>query len=921
MAAKTITAFKVRTELIADARQQTAEYKKQEGVVTHYTDHLKKAGKEASKAFDGAGAGARFGKDFGASAVSSIAGSFSIATLGGLIGTAIAPGIGTAIGSAIGGGVDSALSKVTPLILEQISGGIALNKMLEETAYEFKTFVGNEQEANKYLKELLVISKDVGILPAVLIDASEKLIDLTGNLKITRTILKASADQAADFGGSLEVFQKVAETLGIIVEKGELGSRELQKLFRLAVPAKKILAEATGLQEKQIDQLIASGRIRGEVAARLIAEGIQRDKGGFAAARTGATVAGRERQFNVLTQLRSAEATQEATRGIGDFYQKANAILDSPQAQAFVSFVNNYTGKLIDFTEKALKVGVSVGGGVAEGIMNFSPSTMMQSFTKLGGFVETGLKSVFEIKSPSERSAREIGEPLGEGIGVGMVRRFQGFMQDEGRDAVVATLEALLQDPKIQALLKTIEWAEGGAPNRIVGGRTVRDLSRHPNIVGLRTAQGPSTAAGSFQITGTNWYGKRGQPGLQQRLGLPDFSLHSQQLAALAIIAGHPGGLDALKSGNITKLMGITAKDWTSTPGSRIGGGGQRSAESWMGHFESFLGGSAISDSNPMPVKISSGQGQYLDRLLAQGNRGLSDLRSGGDQAEFNSLFQQPQERIITLGEEDAARVTRFFSKTSDDLIESTRATGAEFVAMSQLVPRPVIPLVQAEKYHADTSIALTKAYQEAARAELIKGLSLVDQISGALGQIAGMMPGGGGEVGKKKGFFSKLLGFAAPFLSFIPGVGPIASQLAGMASNALVGNWGGVVSGLAGGLQPGGVFRSAARPPSLPGKAGRAMGGPGTRGQVYWTGERGPEPFLAPENGRFLSHRDAMGAMSGRSSPAMEAMLERIARSLDRFESMPAHEVVRTGARGFLKAQDNDAGLTEAMGRRLRLA
>jgi muramidase (phage lysozyme) len=485
-------------------------------------------------------------------------------------------------------------------------------------------------------------------------------------------------------------------------------------------------------------------------------------------------------------------------------------------------------------------------------------------------------------------------------------------------------LERLLQDPKIQALLKTIEWAEGGAPNRIVGGRTVSDLSRHPNIVGLRTAKGPSTAAGSYQITGTNWYGKRGKPGLQQRLGLPDFSQHSQQLAALQMLIDR-GALPALQSGNIGVARSIAAKDWTSTPGSKIGGGGQRSMQSWMSHFNQFLGGAAINDSNPMPVKISTGQGQYLDRLLAQGNRGLSELRgTDGAMAGRFGNFQAPGVDDLVYGEDSPLmRVTKFFGKSADDLIESTRATGMEFVSMSQVVPRAMAPLIQAEKYHANTAIALTKEYQTAAREELIKGLSLVDQISGALGQVAGMMPGGGGEVGKKRGFLSKLLGFAAPFLSFIPGVGPIASQLAGMASNALVGNWGGVVTGLAGGLQPGGVFRSSSAPKSLPGRAGRAHGGPGVRGQMYWTGERGPEPFLAPANGRFLSHRDAMNAMGGgggASSPELLAVLGELRGEIGRLRSMPADHVVMTGARGLHRAMDHDASIGEGMGRRLRL-
>lgn len=42
-----------------------------------------------------------------------------------------------------------------------------------------------------------------------------------------------------------------------------------------------------------------------------------------------------------------------------------------------------------------------------------------------------------------------------------------------------------------------------------------------------------------------------------------------------------------------------------------------------------------------------------------------------------------------------------------------------------------------------------------------------------------------------------------------------------------------------------------------------RAGGGPVYAGNYYWTGERGPEPFIPAENGRILSHDDAMAALS----------------------------------------------------------
>jgi hypothetical protein len=172
--------------------------------------------------------------------------------------------------------------------------------------------------------------------------------------------------------------------------------------------------------------------------------------------------------------------------------------------------------------------------------------------------------------------------------------------------------------------------------------------------------------------------------------------------------------------------------------------------------------------------------------------------------------------------------------------------------------------------------------------------------IAGALGQVAGMLPSGG-QVGRKRGFFSKLLGIAAPFLSFIPGVGPILSQVAGIASNALAGNWSGVVSGISGGLQPGGVFRSRgsssgatlgdtsmsdSNPRSFDFGGHRATGGPVRRGRAYVLNELRPEPivfgddaYVHPSVEHYMNSRGG-GAVGGdaRLATAIEMLHAKIA-------------------------------------------
>jgi muramidase (phage lysozyme) len=922
MATRNIEAFKLRTELIVDATKAHSEYQKAEGYVKKYGDQVVKTGKEASKAFDGQAVGKKWGSDFGSSAVASITGSIGSLgqTLGALIGTGIAPGIGTAIGSTIGSGIDTALQKVSGPILEQITHGIELNKLLERSKVHFTTFIGNEAEAVAHLEQLKKLSGDTGLRMGVLVEGSQRLEEFTGKLDLTRLFMRAAADQSALFyGDATKGFDSMADALGRIMLRGEDVGKLMKQLEGQGVQWKKYLAEGLGLTEKQVAALVKAGRIRGEGIATLVAQGIERHAGGFAQT-VGTVGPGVEQRVGALMEIRAAEGTQRITGGIGDMYTKFAELLASPQAKQIVDFLDKMGGYVVDFTEKAVKTGVSVGGNIAEGLMSFSPATMMQSFTKLGDFVESGLKTVFEIKSPSGRTAREIGEPLGEGLGVGMVRKFQGYLEGKGKDEIVATLEQLLKDPRIKAFLDTIQWAEGGAPNRIVGGKTFSDLSRHPNIVGLRTAKGPSTAAGSYQITGTN------DRRLSAQLGLQSFDAHSQALKALAIIAGHPGGLQALMSGDIKNLERFARLDWTSTPGSQIGGGGQKSEQSWMSHFNQFVGGKAVDASNPMPVYVVRDIEGGAAMLNRQGSQGpVASLSLMGQFAQF---VQQQDTRTVQLGEEDAAIVTVI--DANKELISTTGLTADQIAGISVKM-RPLVPLIADVSNTARAAYATNADVQKLNRQLYIENASLGQEIVGAFQQISGMIPGQQ-TVGKKRGFFSKLLGFAAPFLSFIPGVGPLLgaalSTIAGAAGNALGGNYGAAVSGIAGGFATGGSLQAKFFPgtgagpaPAHAAQPHRAIGGPGYRGRVYWTGEHGPEPFVAPANGQFLSHRDAMSAMGGGLHPEVMALLERMHATLNRFDSMPADHVVMKGARGLMKAMDGNAGISEQMGRRLRLA
>lgn len=158
-------------------------------------------------------------------------------------------------------------------------------------------------------------------------------------------------------------------------------------------------------------------------------------------------------------------------------------------------------------------------------------------------------------------------------------------------------LEAALQNPNARKYLDLLKYTEGTQTHGYAtafGGGKLGSLSAHPGTVhGFTETTGrknKTTAAGAYQFLEGTW------GPLQKKYALPDFGPHSQDIAALALVA-QSGALDDVLSGNMHPAIRKTGNIWASLPTSTHPQG----KKSWD-KVNAFLGGKRTpSDSVAQP--------------------------------------------------------------------------------------------------------------------------------------------------------------------------------------------------------------------------------------------------------------------------------------------------------------------------------
>lgn len=472
----------------------------------------------------------------------------------GLLSGALSTTIGNLTSSAVLGGVKMIAGGVKDLV----DRGLDYNEVLEKASIGFTTMMGSADKAQAHIKELQKFAATTPFEFKGLVQNSQFLQAMGFEAKQIIPVLTSVGD-ALGAAGRTEALDRVLLQLGQMKSKGKVMASEINLIAEAGIPVWKILSEQVGKSVKELQQLGEQGKLNADVFQELLFRGMDQKYGG-AMKLASQTRGGLMSNLQDALDLRSGQATTGLNEEMKRSIRSASEFISGPGGEALAKSMNtastvagiafNETLASVigsgDFIAKATTIGGDVVNGLSDGIVQTTEKVKAAATTTANGVIDT-FKSVFAIQSPS-KVMMQIGQDVGEGFAIGLR----------------AQLEELARDPRIRAMLDTIAFAEGADYDTKVGGGKLPDLSDKDRSVVRLSPTLKSSAAGRYQILNSTW------DALQKQLNLPDFSAHSQDLAAIYLMQQR-GMIEPLMKGNIPDAIKAGNQEWASLPGSPYG--------------------------------------------------------------------------------------------------------------------------------------------------------------------------------------------------------------------------------------------------------------------------------------------------------------------------------------------------------------
>ena len=612
-----------RDELSRTRRLSTSRLRELQRSNREQAREYERSARDASRVYErelGRGFFARLGRG----AADGFKSTFKVGGGGGIGGGGI---LGGAASVLTGNILTSVLGGVTSQLTGGLKAGFDYNKLKEQTLLGFEIKLKGREEAERFFRQIEAFAEKAPMgLDAALESTQQLMSAFTAPqaLQSLKAITDAVAYQGKVGGEAAERINGIGLALQQILFKNKLQAEELVQLQeRQLDPLKYIAAGVAAVdaefarltsdeQSALVSEMITKGMINARAAVAAIIQGLEKDFGGTAEKIATRTAAGLESNISDSLNRTAGIASESAFEQYKKFLLKTNEFLQTGAAEKIAGGISASSGALFGALEKTLgavqsgsiqQLGLDVPLGYATGIMQGIPQAAEAGANMVGAT----LKAVVDTQKSNSPSLlfKEQGMFAAMGYGEGFFQAWQGQAQ-----SIREQIEALAKDPRIKAWFEVIRQVEGGGPDVMVGRGRVQSGRRHPGEVVPRSQwyvgqKGPSSAAGNWQITVSNW--KK----LAPILGLDNFSDVNQQMMAALALFMEGGGPGALLSGDTRGALRASAP-WAATPLSHLPGRKPLSSEMFVGRYQQLLSGQSpagASVQNPVPVRIVGGDG------------------------------------------------------------------------------------------------------------------------------------------------------------------------------------------------------------------------------------------------------------------------------------------------------------------------
>lgn len=152
---------------------------------------------------------------------------------------------------------------------------------VEQLRVAFTTMLGSAEEADAFLRDLADFASRTPFTMPGVETAAKRLLAFGFSTEETKKNLKSLGDVAAGLSLGEDGFNRLIFNLGQVRAQGKLTGRELRDFAANGVPLIEELAKVMGVAEKEIADLVATGKVTGDIVVEAF-ENMSAEGGRFA---------------------------------------------------------------------------------------------------------------------------------------------------------------------------------------------------------------------------------------------------------------------------------------------------------------------------------------------------------------------------------------------------------------------------------------------------------------------------------------------------------------------------------------------------------------------------------------------------------------------------------------------------------------